>query len=277
MANDLYGWGSNSSYGAVGNNSAANVSSPVMVMSSVDLFCTNGGSQNAALKSGNLYIWGRNTSGQLGLNSTINVSSPTMVGTANNWVFVNPGFNTGAIKSDGTLWMCGDNGSGSVGDGTVISRSSFVQIAGTWSKVRTETFFAPYHTVAIRSNGTLWGWGDNSIGQLGQNNLVNYSSPVQIGTANNYIDCAVACVGVAPPYNTNLTVALRSDGTLWVIGNGSYEGRTGTGVLTNYSSITQVGTSTDWASISCTTNFVAAVKKDGTLWNRLGTSSSQLL
>ncbi len=263
---NLYGWGQNGTTGLVGNNSTVNVNSPVLVMSSIDPFVPTTGKSSALLKYGQLYTWGRSASGESGRNTTVAALSPVLVGLENNWVFVCTGYNCGGIKSDGSLWMWGTGANGCIGDGVVVSRSSPVQIAGSWSVVRTTSFSSPFNTVAIRTDGTLWAWGDNSIGQLGQNDLISRSSPVQIGNANNYIDCAYLSVGLAPPFQTSLIIALRADGTLWAVGNGAYEGRTGTGVLTNYSSITQIGTSTDWASFSGTTNCVGAIKKDGTLW-----------
>ena len=79
----------------------------------------------------------------------------------------------------------------------------------TWSKVSSEY----YHSLAIRSDGTLWAWGSNSYGQLGQSNTIGYSSPVQVGTSAGWSS-------IAAGYSYSL--AIRSDGTLWAWGNNTY-------------------------------------------------------
>ena len=84
-----------------------------------------------------------------------------------------------AIES-GTLWAWGYNHAGQLGDGTVVPRSSPVQI-GTltdWKQVSC----GDYHSHAIKTNGTLWAWGYNASGQLGDGTIVNKSSPIQIGS-----------------------------------------------------------------------------------------------
>ena len=73
-----------------------------------------------------------------------------------------------------------------MGDNTVINRSSPVQVGAetNWSKVSTAGTF----TLAIKTNGTMWSWGQNNLGQLGHNNLTYRSSPVQIGALTTWID-----------------------------------------------------------------------------------------
>ncbi len=83
-----------------------------------------------------------------------------------------------------------------------------------------------YHTVALKRDGTLWAWGDNYYGQLGDGTTANQSSPVQVGVATNWQ--AVA----AGSYHT---VALKRDGTLWAWGNNSY-GQLGDGTTVGKSS-----------------------------------------
>ena len=92
------------------------------------------------------------------------------------------------VRGDGTLWCCGDNGQGRLGqnnpDASSSTRSSMVQIPGTtW----TGAISASYGTIlAKKSDGTLWGWGRNTNGQLGLNTVVAHSSPIQIGTDTDW-------------------------------------------------------------------------------------------
>jgi len=101
---------------------------------------------------GGLWVWGYNASGQLGDNSSTNKLSPVQtVAGGNNWKQVSCGASfTATIKTDGTLWMCGYNSFGQLGDNTITRKSSPVQtVAGgnNWKQVASGT----YHTVAITS------------------------------------------------------------------------------------------------------------------------------
>ena len=128
---------------------------------------------------GTLWVWGFNGNGNLGDNTTTNRSSPVQTIGGGTWRSVDssPGMMAG-IKTDGTLWTWGGNGAGNLGDNTTISRSSPVQtVAGgnNWKQVA-----CGYdHMAAIKTDGTLWTWGYNAFGMLGNNTTVSTSSPVQ--------------------------------------------------------------------------------------------------
>src|SRR5574343_1716336 len=105
---------------------------------------------------------GANSRGQLGNNSTTSVSSPVQtVASGQNWYKISSGYQIFAgIKTDGTLWTCGYNGQGQLGDGTIANKSSPVQTvsAGTnWKKVSIES----HQMAAIKTDGTLWMTGYN--------------------------------------------------------------------------------------------------------------------
>jgi hypothetical protein len=70
---------------------------------------------------------------------------------------------TAAVKADGSLWTWGDNSYGQLGDGTTVSKSTPVHIAGQWKALTA----GMYHVAAIKTDGTLWTWGRNSVGMLG--------------------------------------------------------------------------------------------------------------
>ena len=147
-----------------------------------------------------LFAWGSNDDGALGQNSTTQYSSPVQViGSGANWSSLWLSNNTwrsscSGVKDDGTLWMWGYGYSGSGGNSqSQIYRSSPTQIPGnTWIHVSS----GGDHTVAPKSDGTLWVWGDNVFGQLAQNDIVDKSSPVQVGgdttwRISNKIKCVV--------------------------------------------------------------------------------------
>ena len=137
---------------------------------------------------GSLWAWGENRNGQLGDGTTINRNTPTQIESGAIWTFVSAGiWHTLAIKADGTLWAWGNNDFGQLGDGTTINRDTPTQIefGTTWTSV-----FASFisHTVAIKTDGTLWAWGNNGNGQLGDGTDGNKNHryiPVQIIPNNN--------------------------------------------------------------------------------------------
>jgi alpha-tubulin suppressor-like RCC1 family protein len=206
-----------------------------------------------------LWTWGGNNGGQLGDNTTTPRSSPgTTAGAGTTWCQVSAGYHTAAVKTDGTLWTWGYNRCGPLGDGTTTNRSSPVTTAGagtTWCQVSAGGY---YHTTAVKTDGTLWTWGRNNFGELGDGTTTNRSSPVTTAGAGT-----TWCQASAGGYHT---VAVKTDGTLWTWGyNGS--GRLGDNTTTDQSSpVTTAGGGTTWCQASAGYRHIAAVKTDGTLW-----------
>ena len=161
---------------------------------------------------GTLWAWGGNTYGILGQNSRTVYSSPIQIpGTT--WRQTTGGTQAvGAIKTDGTLWVWGrGNNFGQLGQNGLVSYSSPVQIPGTtWKVIRTGeggTFWG------FKTDGTLWGWGSNYGGLIGENLIHEYySSPIQV-PGTTWVDLDVGDKGV---------IANKSDGTLWSWGYGRY-------------------------------------------------------
>jgi alpha-tubulin suppressor-like RCC1 family protein len=179
----------------------------------------------------------------------------TTISEAANGKVVAGSFHTMLIKTDGTLWAWGDNSSGQLGDGTTTNQSSPTQVeTGTdWAVVRGG--YAP-QTVAIKSNGTLWAWGNNSGGQLGDGTTANKSSPTQVETATNWSTISAG---------DSHTVAIKTDGTLWAWGSNTY-GQLGNGTTTQQFSPSQIGTATNWSAVAAGQFHTIAIKTDGTLW-----------
>jgi alpha-tubulin suppressor-like RCC1 family protein len=140
----------------------------------------------ATKNDGTLWGWGYNVVGSLGLNDINNRSSPVQIGADTNWNNISGTVNSTLItKTDDTLWTSGLNNYGQLGFNDNISRSSPVQI-GTdtnWSITQVARLG---HVAAIKTDGTLWNWGRNNHGQLGFNDTIHRSSPVQVGTASNW-------------------------------------------------------------------------------------------
>jgi alpha-tubulin suppressor-like RCC1 family protein len=235
---------------------------------------STGQSHTVAIKNnGTMWSWGQNNLGQLGegpLGSAFNKYSPVQIGLLNTWSKVSAGTNHNmAIKTDGTLWGWGQATTGKLGDNTTTTKSSPVQIGTrTWTNV----YSGENHTIAIRTDGTLWAWGSNNNGQLGDNTGVNKSSPVQIGTLNNWSSASTT----KNDFSYANTAAIKTDGTLWIWGQNNY-GNLGnnTVTFTYRSSPVQLGTETNWASVSVHTH-VLALKTNGTIWSWGNNDGGQL-
>ena len=149
------------------------------------------------------------------------------------------------------LFAWGFNDYGALGQNNRTEYSSPVQIPGaSWSS----TSNGQAHSLATKTDGTLWTWGLNSSGQLGQNNITRYSSPVQIpGTQWSSISTG-----------TDTSVATKTDGTLWAWGLGN-NGQLGQNSTTDRSSPVQIP-GTSW-NLAGSYNNTFATKTDGTLWS----------
>ena len=179
----LWSWGTNSG-GYLGLNDTANRSSPTQVPGTQWASVSKTYYHTIATKTdGTLWGWGSGSSGKLGQNNQVPYSSPIqipgtwstsqdLIGCAGNASF--------AGKTDGTLWSWGYGSQGSLGQNDRIGRSSPKQIPGTsWSRVRGGMIFQ--NTVsAIKTDGTLWVWGNNGSGGFGFNDTVPRSSPTQV-------------------------------------------------------------------------------------------------
>jgi alpha-tubulin suppressor-like RCC1 family protein len=208
---------------------------------------------------GTLWVWGENTNGRLGDNSITHRSSPVQtIAGGTNWSEVATGItHTAAIRTNGTLWLWGNNTNGRLGDNTITSRSSPAQTVsgGTdWKQVAC----GDGHTAAIKTNGTLWTWGNNATGQLGSNNTTSRSSPAQtVSGGANWKQ--VAC-------GNDFTAVIKTDDTLWLWGNNT-SGQLGDNTRTHRSSPVQtIAGGTNWKQVSCGNTMAVAIKTDGTLW-----------
>ena len=141
----------------------------------------------AAIKTdGSLWVWGRNNFAQLGTNDTNTRTTPvTTFAGGNTWKQVSSGeYNVAAIKTDGSLWTWGYGIYGTNGNNTNQNRSTPVTTftGGTnWKSVAC----GRTHILAIKTDGTLWGWGRGDEGQLGDNTTTSRSTPVVTFTGGN--------------------------------------------------------------------------------------------
>ena len=211
-----------------------------------------------------LWGWGYNADkGNLGLNDRTNRSSPTQVPGAWNKITSNNRWNL-AIKTDGSLWSWGYANTGNLGQwGPDVQTSSPVQVPG-FSSGNKATACNNNSAHVIKTDGTMWTWGDNAFGPQGMNDRTDTRSPRQVGTDTTWADCAAGQKSI---------VATKTDGTLWGWGVND-NGSSGHNAPNNssLSSPTQIGTGTDWNpdTLSRGRNVAGCIKTDGSLyvWGR---------
>jgi alpha-tubulin suppressor-like RCC1 family protein len=196
----------------------------------------------AAIRDDNtLWGWGNNGGNCLGIAGSAQVDMPTKIGADNDWSKVSCGlFHTLALKSNGTIWACGYNnvgqlGNGSSGTGTFAPTLTQVGTDTDWKEILAAAAFC----LAIKTDGTLWAWGLNETGQLGDGTIINKLVPTKVGTGTDW-----KSIG----YSGYASAAIKTNGTLWTWGLGS-NGQLGNGSTSNALTPTRIGTQTDWAAV----------------------------
>lgn len=221
---------------------------------------------------GTLWSTGSNITGQLGDGTTLIRTFFDQVGIDTNWISMDTGNNhTVAVKADGTLWAWGHyprTWFTGLGNGTTYGSSIPIQIGtdADWARVAA----GHMHTLAIKMDGSLWGWGSNQHGQLGNGMCGTPDTvilePVQIGTDTDWAYVFA---------ESARTTAIRTNGTLWLWGNNDHELFVA-GAESRISTPVQIGTDTDWVSVSLSSQHAVALKKNGTIWSWGNNWNSQL-
>ncbi|WP_298224689.1 T9SS type A sorting domain-containing protein [Flavobacterium sp.] len=253
----LWAWGWNQ-YSQLGDGTTTDRNSPVQIGIDSDWkFASALYGNSCAIKNNNtLWAWGYNYNGNVGNGTNIIQPTPVQISPDTNWKSVSVGdAHSMAVKSTGTLWAWGWNGSGQLANGNTTSTNSPIP-TGTaasfnqWKAVSVSSQYA----MGLLNDGTMWIWGINTSGQLGNGSTTN-NIPIQVGTDS---DWALISAG----YFHRL--AIKNDGTLWAWGNNA--GRLGDGTTTDRNSPVQIGTDTNWVKIEAKYSHSAAMKTDGSLW-----------
>jgi alpha-tubulin suppressor-like RCC1 family protein len=267
VGDQLWVWG-NGSYGRLGNRQLTNRNTPLTTFAGGTNWkqVSAGDFHVSAIKTdGTLWTWGAGGGGRLGNGATTgNISTPvTTFAGGTNWKQVSVGNSyTAAIKTDGTLWTWGFGTNSQLGNANTTNRSTPVTtFAGgnDWKQVSAGGFYA----TAIKTNGTLWTWGSGIYGQLGNNQIVNRSTPVTtFAGGNNWKQVSSG---------RDHTTAIKTDGILWIWGR-NHAAQLGTNDTTNRSTpVTTFAGGSNWKQVSAAGTSLAgahtaAIKTDGTLW-----------
>jgi hypothetical protein len=231
----VWAWGHNA-YGQLGNGNNTHQNQPVQVMSDVTAIGTGRYHSYAIKNDGTVWAWGANWDGQLGDGTFDNKNVPTQTQklSAITALATSDQDFTLALKNDGTVWAWGNNEYGSVGDGTFEDRNSPVQVGAPLTGV-TKLATRAFHSLVLRTDGTVWGWSYNLYGALGDGTFVSSTGPVQT--------VAFSCAGITPDTGsylggTNVTIT----GTNFLSGaTVTFDGLPATGVnVVNANEITAV-------------------------------------
>ena len=225
-------WGWNTD-GQLGDGSIVDKSIPTQVPSLTGITKIDAGTYHTlALKNdGTVWAWGDNVNGQIGDGTTgTDKTSPVQVSGLSNIISITAGrFFSMAVKNDGTVWAWGQNLYGQLGNGTVIDSNVPVQVSGLTGITMAVAASGDFHAHALKNDGTVWSWGRNTYGNLGDNTLVNSNVPVQMTSFTSPVGMAAG---------TNFSLFYKADGTMWGTGRNA-SGQLGDGTTTQHNTASQ--------------------------------------
>ena len=254
---NLWVWGYNE-YGRLGDGTTTQRTSPIQIKDGIKFSQVSAGSDHSlAIDSeGNLWAWGYNGRGQLGDGTTTQRTSPVQIKEGTQFVKVSAGDSHSlAIDNEGNLWAWGSNSFGQVGNGTsgnfiyspvqIKSGTKFSQISA-----------GSYHSLAIDSEGNLWAWGYNELGQLGYGTTTQRTSPIQIKDGTKFSQ-------ISAGYGHSL--AIDASGNLWAWGTNIY-GQVGEGVSNDIKNPLKIKEGTKFNQVAAGNNHSLAIDSEGKLW-----------
>ncbi|MGL2965862.1 T9SS type A sorting domain-containing protein [Flavobacterium sp. XGLA_31] len=254
----LWGWGSN--IGQLGDGTGTDHWIPTQIGTSANwqsISCS--GATTLAIKdNGTLWVTGNDNTGQLGLGTSGSyIATLSQQGSANNWAKIAAStYNSYGIKTNGTLWGWGQNDGGQMGNNTCCSDQTTPVQIGTdtdWKQVDASGSRSAF---AIKTNGTLWGWGSNIAALLGDSSVSVWSVPTQKDTATDWDSITLG---------TDHALAIKTNGTLWGFGGWTY-GQTGQDPNNVLFPDVPLQIPGEWSKVSAGLSFSMGIKTDGTLW-----------
>jgi len=298
----VWAWGRNSN-GQLGNGMTDDSGIPVRVCADdacaslfVDVIALAAGAEHVVVLKNDLRVWawGGNFDGQLGDGTNVDRLTPvpvcadiscTTTLTLRNASSIAAGLYHSVAVDNGSVWAWGWNEDGQLGDETTDGRVIPVQTClalgcDAYLSGVTAVSAGYYHTVALKDDGSVWAWGSNLFGQIGNNTKIDSLLPTQVCIDET---CTVFLSGITALATSVLhTLALRDDGTLWAwswnyygqLGDGSTDDRliavpvcASLGCDTVLSNIAAIATGFD---------HTVALKDDGTVWTWGANNAGQL-
>ncbi|WP_279636146.1 RCC1 domain-containing protein, partial [Corallococcus terminator] len=253
----VWAWGWNIT-GQIGDGTTTDRHTPVQVLGLTGVKALAAGANHtlAVKQDGTVWVWGNNNYGQLGDGTTTSHVTPVLVkGLTGVRAIAGGTAYSVAQTSDGTIWGWGLNEYGQLGDGTTTTRHTPVQLLLQVQGV-TALAVGDAHTLALRLDGTVWAWGRNNFGQLGDGTTASRSTPVRVQGLTGVTALATG---------SHHTIALMSDGTVRAWGYNS-SGQLGDGTNTTRTTPVQVPSLTGVKAIASGSAHNLVLKSDGTVW-----------
>jgi alpha-tubulin suppressor-like RCC1 family protein len=265
----LWAWGGNFT-GQLGDGTYTNTVVPVQVSGLISVTKLGGrGYHNLAVKSdGTVWAWGWNKFGALGhdtsgspcpngLYGTCSNVPLQVIGVTNQLTVTGGGFFSLALMPDHTLLAWGQGNHGELGDGSFANQSMPVQVNSVLSNV-VNVSAGWFHAVALTSDGKVWTWGDNFVGEIGNGitSTTGISVPFQVPGLSNVIGVSAG---------DGFTAILKSDGTVWTWGGNNF-GELGNGTFNDQSIPIQVKNLSNVNYLAARDYHVLVIKSDGSVW-----------
>lgn len=266
----LWAWGRNDD-GQLGDGTTTNRSTPVNITGVSNVKSVAAGYDHTVVLTtdGKVYTWGNNSNGQLGDGSTTGRTTPAQVASTDisNIQAIDAGYKyTIALRGDGTIWMWGNNNKGQLGNNLQTDSYTPQQVAALSGSVMASIAAGYDHALSVRNDGTVWAWGNNNNGQLGNDTTTDSLVPVQVSNLTMASDVAAG----------NLySLALLKDGSVRAWGHNAL-GELGDGTTTNRSTPVQVINLVSTVGIVAGYDHAVARLTNGTVWTWGDNSNGQL-
>jgi alpha-tubulin suppressor-like RCC1 family protein len=253
----VWAWGANGA-GQLGNGERIFSSTPLVPNGGTGFAAiAAGGRHSLALKSdGTVAASGNNDYGQLGDGTSVSHTTFQPVSGISGVVQVSAGYyHSVARKSDGTVWTWGLDYLGRLGTGPDAPDALAPAQVTTLSNI-TDISAGGGHTLALRADGTVWAWGENAYGQLGDGTTTPRYFPVQVPGLTDVVQVAAGA---------DHSLVRKRDGTVWAWGS-NYAGHLGDGTTTDRPTPAPVVGLANAIQVSAGNSFSAAVTADGSVW-----------
>lgn len=244
-------------FGQLGDGTTSNKHVPAQINDFNDVATiSGGGSHNLSVKSDkSIWVWGYNYQGQLGDGTKSEKTHPEQITLTDVFTVASGEYHSLAVKTDGTVWAWGYNGNGQLGtDTTTAIINTPFQVNNIADTVAAAA--GDHHSLALKSDGTVWAWGYNAFGQLGNGFTTTSITPVQVSGLSSVT--AITSGGY-------FSLALKSDGTIWAWGNND-RGQLGNGTNNTSATPIQVADLSSVIAIASGKFHGMALKSDGTVW-----------
>ena len=246
--------------GQLGDGTNTDKYTPVQVSSLNRIVSISTSYKHSLFLKNDSSVWacGDNQYGELGIGTSNNsYPSPLQVSSINNIIAISAGwYHSLFLKNDSTVWACGSNQFGQLGDGTIVPHYTPVQISSLSGIIAIAA--GDRHSLFLKSDGTIWACGYNQYGQLGNGiaDLNPHSTPINITSLTDII-------AIAAGYNYSLF--LKNGSAVWASGH-NYYGELGDGTTTDRWTPVLASSLTGVKAIAAGLLHSLFLKNDNTVW-----------